>query len=388
MPFSAGVYSRIYSWVSDKNSAIPITASRMDGDSDGFATGLSTCLLKDGTQTVTANIPFSGFKLTGIGAGTLATDAAQLAQVQSSIYNWVVSGGTVDVITATYSPAVTALVDGMELDFRATGANTSTTPTFAPNGLTAHNITKLGGSALVAGDIAANLAEYQLRYNLANTRWELLNPNYIQPFVDTIPLIKGSSDATKLIRFEVDGNTTGTTRVITARDSNGTMAYTADVIPVTTGGTAATSFTNNSVIIANGTGSALTGVAPSTSGNVLTSNGTTWASTAAPSTIKAWVNFNGATVAIRASSNVTSITHNATGDFTVNFTTPLADANYVPSVVFSANYGVNGYAAIGLYANGSNAEVTPTTSAFRFRCWDGAGTQYDPKYVMVSVVGN
>ena len=44
---------------------------------------------------------------------------------------------------------------------------------------------------------------------------------------------------------------------------------------------------------------------------------------------KAWVNFNGTgTVAIRASYNVSSITDNGTGDYTVNFTTALADANY------------------------------------------------------------
>lgn len=44
---------------------------------------------------------------------------------------------------------------------------------------------------------------------------------------------------------------------------------------------------------------------------------------------RAWVNFNGTgTVAIRAALNVTSITGNAVGDYTVNFTTALADANY------------------------------------------------------------
>ena len=44
---------------------------------------------------------------------------------------------------------------------------------------------------------------------------------------------------------------------------------------------------------------------------------------------KAWVNFNGTgTVAIRASYNVSSITDNNTGDYTVNFTTAFADANY------------------------------------------------------------
>jgi hypothetical protein len=47
---------------------------------------------------------------------------------------------------------------------------------------------------------------------------------------------------------------------------------------------------------------------------------------------KAWVNFNGTgSVAIRAQYNVSSITDNGVGDYTVNFTTGLADANYLTS---------------------------------------------------------
>jgi hypothetical protein len=44
---------------------------------------------------------------------------------------------------------------------------------------------------------------------------------------------------------------------------------------------------------------------------------------------RAWVNFDGTgTVAIRGSGNVTSITDNGTGTYTVNFTTAMTDANY------------------------------------------------------------
>ena len=46
---------------------------------------------------------------------------------------------------------------------------------------------------------------------------------------------------------------------------------------------------------------------------------------------RAWVNFNGTgTVAIRAAGGVTSITDNGTGDYTVNFTTAMPNADYVP----------------------------------------------------------
>jgi hypothetical protein len=59
---------------------------------------------------------------------------------------------------------------------RAAAANATTAPTFAPNSLTARPITRAGGAALAAGDIPGALAEVALRYNLASTRWELLNP--------------------------------------------------------------------------------------------------------------------------------------------------------------------------------------------------------------------
>ena len=51
---------------------------------------------------------------------------------------------------------------------------------------------------------------------------------------------------------------------------------------------------------------------------------------------RAWVNFDGtSTVTIRASGNVTSITDNGTGDYTVNFTTAMPDANYSVNVTAS-----------------------------------------------------
>ena len=59
-------------------------------------------------------------------------------------------------------------------------------------------------------------------------------------------------------------------------------------------------------------------------------------------TCKAWVNFNGTgTVAIRASYNVSSITDNNTGDYTINFTTALADANFSAAYITGSYLGGN-----------------------------------------------
>ena len=56
---SSGVFSRLFDWTDDRDNGIKIRADRFDQELDGFATGLTSALLKDGTQTATAKIPFA-----------------------------------------------------------------------------------------------------------------------------------------------------------------------------------------------------------------------------------------------------------------------------------------------------------------------------------------
>jgi hypothetical protein len=77
---------------------------------------------------------------------------------------------------------------------------------------------------------------------------------------------------------------------------------------------------------------------------------------------KAWVNFNGTgTVAIRASYNVSSITDNGVGDYTVNFATALVDANYSAVVTGGRDSTTSGW-SLGVIRSLSAA---PTTTAVR-----------------------
>ena len=70
------------------------------------------------------------------------------------------------------------------------------------------------------------------------------------------------------------------------------------------------------------------------------STSTTESDNVASRTAKAWVNFNGTgTVAIRASFNVSSVTDNGDGDYTVNFATSLSDANYALSGICQEGSG-------------------------------------------------
>jgi hypothetical protein len=72
---------------------------------------------------------------------------------------------------------------------------------------------------------------------------------------------------------------------------------------------------------------------------------------------RAWVNFNGTgTVAIRGSGNVTSITDNGVGDYTINFTTAMVDANY-------AAVGTSGTDGVGTAASHTKIFLIDRTSS-------------------------
>lgn len=109
-------------------------------------------------------------------------------------------------------------------------------------------------------------------------------------------------------------------------------------------------------------------------------------------TCKAWVNFNGTgTVAIRASGNVTSITDNGVGDYTVNFTNAMTDANY--SFNISANDNgtgtggpaqTNGY-AYGAWKRGTNSCVY-NTGSMRFQIgYPATADLYDQTHINVAI---
>lgn len=98
---------------------------------------------------------------------------------------------------------------------------------------------------------------------------------------------------------------------------------------------------------------------------------------------RAWVNFNGTgTVAIRASFNVSSITDNGTGDYTVNFTTAMADANYSVAASGSSSQGfVVGYGVV----NGFGRAGSISASSFRMFLANNSNTSVDEGYVFIAI---
>lgn len=99
----------------------------------------------------------------------------------------------------------------------------------------------------------------------------------------------------------------------------------------------------------------------------------------------AWVNFNGTgTVAIRSSYNVSSITDNGTGDYTINFTNALTDANY-SAVVGGKIDETGGWGSLVGIARTANSI---TTTSLRVTTANSAFSLYDYLVVNVAIFGN
>lgn len=98
---------------------------------------------------------------------------------------------------------------------------------------------------------------------------------------------------------------------------------------------------------------------------------------------KAWVNYNGVANIIRSSFNVSSVTDNGSGDYTVNFTTAMVDTDYSCPI----NYNVDN---TDLTSTTRGACFAKTTSGFEVDIENGnaAPTQADCEIVDIVVFGN
>ena len=125
---------------------------------------------------------------------------------------------------------------------------------------------------------------------------------------------------------------------------------------------------------------------PATTGTVIASDASAniqfnsgYGSVATAYGCRAWVNFNGTgTVAIRGSGNVSSITDNGTGNYTVNFTTAMTDANYASILTTSDTPTINRIAVI-------DQGTPPTTSQLKFYTGTPGSSLGDQIYNSVSI---
>lgn len=95
---------------------------------------------------------------------------------------------------------------------------------------------------------------------------------------------------------------------------------------------------------------------------------------------RAWVNFNGASSAIRGSGNVSSVTRTATGEYTINFTTAMPDANYATT---GLGHMIVGETTTGRFLAQYGDPLTTSTKVVA--CNGINATRYDPVYGNVAI---
>lgn len=104
--------------------------------------------------------------------------AAAIAAGTSAGFPIAIAGGSSDTITASFTPAIIAVSAGLTVLVRAGAINTTTTPTFSPNGLTPRVIYKGQGQPLLKADIAGSGHWLELTYDSTIVGWCLNNPGY------------------------------------------------------------------------------------------------------------------------------------------------------------------------------------------------------------------
>lgn len=154
-------------------SGTVISSTAANALNNDLATGLTTAITKDGQTTPTANIPLGGFKITNLGAGTVASDAARLSQVQNSGTTTLISITGTDTITGTVSPTLTAYTAGQVFSFVVAATNTGAV-TLNVDSIGVKSVTRTGAVALVAGDMVINQVAV---VEFDGTRFQLINGN-------------------------------------------------------------------------------------------------------------------------------------------------------------------------------------------------------------------
>ena len=303
MAFSSGTYS-LYATGNPVVTGTTISSSWANNTLNDIATALTTCVLKDGSQTLTANIPMANFKFTGLGAGSALTDSATLRQVQYNFGAFLTSVAGTNTITATATPTPAYTV-GQLFTF---------TPAVTNTGAVTLNISAVGagavqllGAALTGGELQASLPVTVI-VTAATPVFEIVQPTQ---FTDARALVVGATDATKKIRFEADSITTGTTRVVTMGDADVTLAAASDSVAGL--------------------------IEYAIQSEMETASSTTLAVTPGrqqfhPSAAKFWVRFNSAGTDA-ASYNVASITDTGVGDWTVVIATDFSSGNWCVTAI-------------------------------------------------------
>lgn len=169
----SGNYSLPATMAVANTTASSVTVNSIMND---IAQALTDSINKDGTKAFVANQSMGNNKITNLATATALSDAATLAQVQSSVSQQAIAvTGTVDAILLAFSPSLGAYGTGMRIRWVSGGANTVTAPTVNCSSLGVRTIKKNpNGAALAVGDLGVAGTINEAIYN--GTDFILLNP--------------------------------------------------------------------------------------------------------------------------------------------------------------------------------------------------------------------
>ena len=328
---------------------LSLTAAATLGD--GFALAIANT----GVGVITVD-PAGSETIGGSATLTLAAGDAIVTMCNGS--NWIVASDKISTLpVANGGTGAATLTANYALLGNGTSALQMIAPGASGNFLTSNGTTWQSTTPSVAGDMV-----------LAS--------------VQTVTGAKTFGSAGAVGKLIIAGTTSGST-ILDATAAAGAGTLTLPTGTDTLVGLAATQTLTNKtltspVLTAPALGTPASGVLTNCTGAVVAALST--ASGSAPSySARAWVNFNGqGTVAIRASGNVSSITDNGTGDYTVNFTTAMSDANYAVS---SAG-GEGGTTGMGQRVPSIG---TVATSSVRIASIDQNAGYTDPTYCCISI---
>jgi hypothetical protein len=153
---SDGVFTGSSIWASNRDAGTKIVASRHDTHDQDLATGINSCLNKDGSNAATGALNMGSQKITALADGVAHTDGINAGQIQDGgLIFQATDSGSANAYAIALTPAVTAYAAGQVFHFKA--ANTSTgASTLNVNALGTKNIKKKNDQNIAAGDIEAN----------------------------------------------------------------------------------------------------------------------------------------------------------------------------------------------------------------------------------------
>ncbi len=319
--------------------------------------GLSNVICKDGQTTITANIPFAGFKLTGLGSATLGTDAPNAAQVQNDM-TYAADTGTADLYAIAPAPPITAYHVGQQFSFLVAHTNLTTTPTLAVSGLTAGTIVNAAGGALVASALLINTVA-----SVIVSAVSVGTPTFELQSVAN-GYVGGAGTINNLAWFAATGRTISSL----ATANSGILVTSAGGVPsigtdIPNGVTATTQAANDASTKVATTAYANTAATAAAAARILATAFATVAAT---------------TVTLHTGSvNITSIVRNSTGRYTVTMASAAGNAFYKVALTI-------GGAAVNQYG-GEDPNSARTTTTFDFYVNADSGGAADPDVISLMV---